>query len=160
VAALTSGSTLPRLELSDGRGNAAGRPAGEILYGFFKTTCPTCEFAWPFLDRIGRIAEGGALTVVAVSQDDIRETASWNHRLGIKLLTFFDDEPWAASEALGIESVPTFLRVGKDGRIRDVVAGFQKQKMHDFAAEAAALAGKAAAPFFQPGENVPALKAG
>jgi thiol-disulfide isomerase/thioredoxin len=160
VAALTPGSAFPRLELSDARGHAAASPAGEALYGIFKTTCPTCELAWPFLDRIGRLAEGGALAVVAVSQDRIRETADWNRRLGVQLRTLFDDESWTASEALGIESVPTFLRVGQDGRLLEAVVGFQKQKMQDFAAEAASLAGKAPAQLFQPGENVPAFKAG
>ena len=160
MAALTPGSVFPRFELTDERGHAATRPAGEVLYGIFKTTCPTCELAWPFFDRIGRLAEGGALSVVAVSQDDLGDTAEWNRRLGVKLRTLLDDEPWPASEALGIETVPTFLRVGKDGRVLETVVGFQKQKMQDFAAEAASLAGKTPAPLFQPGENVPALKAG
>lgn len=160
MTALTPGSAFPRLELSDARGHAAAGPAGETLYGVFKTTCPTCELAWPFLERIGRLAEGGALAVVAVSQDEIGETAAWNRRLGVRLLTLFDDEPWPASEALGIENVPTFLRVGKDGRLLEAVVGFQKQKMQDFAAEAASLAGKAPAQLFQPGENVPAFKPG
>jgi hypothetical protein len=160
VTALAPGSVFPRLELSDARGHPAARPAGEALYGIFKTTCPTCEFTWPFFDRIGRLAQGGALSVVAVSQNDIGDTADWNRRLGVQLFTLFDDEPWPASEALGIEVVPTFLRVGKDGRIRDVVVGFQKQKMQDFAAEAAALAGQGPAELFKPGEDVPAFKAG
>ena len=144
----------------DGRGIAAAAQSGEILYGIFKTTCPTCEFAWPYFDRIGRLAQGGALSVVAVSQDGIADTAEWNRRLGVGLTTLFDEKPWPASEVLSIDTVPTFLRVDKDGRLLETVAGFQKQKMQDFAAEAAALAGKAPALLFQPGENVPALKAG
>ena len=160
MAVLTPGSAFPRLELSDTRGHKALRPAGEALYAVFKTTCPTCELAWPFLDRINRLAEGGDLAVVAVSQDGVGLTEDWNRKLGVQVRTLFDDEPWPASEALGIENVPTFLRVGKDGKLREVVVGFQKQKMEEFAAEAASLAGKAPATLFQPGDDVPALKAG
>ena len=140
---------------------AAIAPAGETLYAIFKTTCPTCELAWPFLDRIGRLAEGGALPVVAISQDGAGETtalrtgaSAWNSS------TLFDEEPWPASEALRVENVPTFLRVGKDGGSASVIIGFRRQKMQDLAAEAASLAGRATPQLFQPGENVPALKPG
>jgi thiol-disulfide isomerase/thioredoxin len=151
---------LPELFLTDGRGGAAPPPAGEALYGFFKTACPTCELAWPFFERIGRLARGGRLAVVAVSQDEPRETTAFNERLGVRLPTLFDSEPWRASEALGLENVPTFLRVGADGKLRDALVGFQKQKMQDFAAEAASLAGRPATQLFRPGENVPAIKPG
>lgn len=160
MVSLNPGSAFPNLGLTDGRGNAAAARSGETLYGIFKTTCPTCELAWPFFDRIGRMAQGGGLTVVAISQDDVAATAAWNRRLGVGLATLFDEKPWPASELLRIDTVPTFLRVGQDGRLLETLEGFQKQKMQDFAAEAAALAGNAPAPFFQPGENVPALKAG
>ncbi len=35
----------------------------------------------------------------------------------------------ARREALGLESVPAFARVGRDGRIEELVVGFQKDKM-------------------------------
>jgi thiol-disulfide isomerase/thioredoxin len=151
---------LPQLSLMDGRGGAAPLAPREALYGFFKTTCPTCVFAWPFFDRVARLAEGGALSVVAVSQDGLEPTEEFNEQLGVRLRTLYDPEPWPASEALGMDYVPTFLRVGADGRLRQQVVGFDRQKMQDFAAEAAALAGKPPAPLYLPGENVPAIKPG
>lgn len=146
--------------MTDGRGGPAPPPAGEALYGFFKTSCPTSELAWPFFDRIGRLARGGRLAVVAVSQDKPRETTAFNERLGVGLPTLFDSEPWRASEALGLETVPAFLRVGADGKLRDALVGFQKQKMQDFADEAASLAGRPATELFRHGESVPAIKPG
>ncbi len=85
VAVLTPGSAFPRLELSDTRGNKTARPAGEALYGVFKTTCPTCELAWPFSTGSADWPKGGALEVVAVSQDDAGLTAEFNRRLGVQL---------------------------------------------------------------------------
>jgi len=160
VAALSPGNALPALSLTDGRGGAAAPPAGETLYGFFKTTCPTCELAWPYFDRIGLAARGGKLLVVAVSQDDPEATDRFNRRLGVQLITVFDPEPWAGSAALGLDTVPTFVRVGADGTVRGTLVGFQKQKMQDLAAEAAALAGKPATDLFLPGEVVPLIKPG
>lgn len=160
MATLPPGSALPELFLTDERGGAAAAPAGPALYGFFKTTCPTCELAWPFLERIGRLAAGGPLAVVAVSQDDPGATAAFNERLGVSLPTFFDREPWRGSQALGLQNVPTFFRVGPDGRLSESVIGFQKRNMQDFAAEAAALAGRPAADLFRTGETVPASQPG
>lgn len=148
------------LTLRDEKGAAAPRPSGETLYGFFKTTCPTCEFAWPYLDRIRALAEGGGLSVLAVSQDDAETTASFNEEVAVALPTFYDPEPWVVSEELGVESVPTFFLVGADGVLRDRAVGFQRSKMEEFAGRAASLAGRPAPALFLPGENVPAIKPG
>jgi peroxiredoxin len=160
VAALSPGSALPELSFSDGRGGAVPLARGEALYGFFKTTCPTCELAWPFFERIGRLAAGGTLSVVAVSQDGPEETRAFNERLGVALPTLYDPEPWRGSEALGLEIVPTFVRVGADGTLRGVVVGFEKQKMQDFGAEAASLAGRPPAEVFRSSDKVPAMRPG
>lgn len=116
--------------------------------------------AWPFLERIRQIGEAGKLQVVAVSQDDPRETREFNKHLGVGVATLYDPPPWKASEALGLSAVPTFLLVGSDGVIRDSAVGFQKQKMEAFAGRAAELAGRPKQPLFRPGENVPGIKPG
>ena len=141
-------------------GRKAAAPAGPALYGFFKTTCPTCEFAWPFLDRIRRRAEGGPLSVVAVSQDEPEDAARFAEELKTAIPTFFDPEPWRASEALGLDNVPTFFFVDAGGRIRETVVGFQRDKMDELAGLASKLAGRPASALFSPGENVPAIKPG
>ena len=160
MAVLTPGSSLPLLSLVDAGGGATAPVAGEALYGFFKTTCPTCQLAWPFFDRIGQRASGGKLSVFAVSQDDPGQTRAFNEQLGVGLPTLFDPEPWPVSEALGIESVPTFLRVAADGKLRETVVGFDRQKLQELAAEAASLSGRPAGGLYQPGEIVPAFKPG
>jgi len=135
-------------------------PKGTALYGFFKTTCPTCELAWPYLDRVRRFGEGGALSVFGVSQDDPEATESFSRRLGLSMPTLYDPDPWPASESLGITAVPTFLVVGPDGKIQDETTGFQRRKMEEWAELAARLAGRPAPELFSPNEKVPAIKPG
>lgn len=160
MASLDPGTPLPSIALRDEKGLAAPRPAGETLYAFFKTTCPTCELAWPYLDRIRGLARGGALSVLAVSQDDPETTGRFYQTLGVSVPTLYDPEPWRASESLGLTNVPTFLLVGKDGVIRDAAVGFQRHKMEEFAGLAARLAGRPAPSLFDPSEEVPAIKPG
>jgi peroxiredoxin len=160
VPALEPGAKLPPLALRDERGARLRRPAGEALYVVFKTTCPTCELTWPYLDRIRRAAEGGGLHVLGVSQDDPQATAAFGKRLGTRVETAYDTEPWPASEALGVTTVPTLFRVGPDGAIEETVLGFDRGRMEGFARRAAELAGRAPAPLFRPDEDVPAIKPG
>lgn len=160
VASLDPGTPFPSIALRDETGRVARVPRGETLYGFFKTTCPTCELAWPYFDRIRRIGDGGSLSVLAVSQDDPEMTRRFYEDLGLQIPTLYDAEPWAASEAVGLTSVPTFLVVGPGDVLRDSAVGFQRDKMEEFAGLAARLAGRTAAPLFSPGEDVPAWKPG
>jgi peroxiredoxin len=151
---------FPSIALRDERGRAAAVPPGEVLYAFFKTTCPASELAWPFLDRVRKIGEGGSLLVVAVSQDDPETTARFYEDLDVAIPTLYDPEPWEASEAVGLANVPAFFVVEGDGIIRDASVGFQRHKMEEFAELAADRAGRRRAALFLPGENVPALKPG
>ena len=165
MAALEPGALFPSVSLFDENGERADipEPKGEALYGFFKTTCPTSELAWPYLERIRRLGDG-ALPVVAVSQDGPAETAEFNLRLGVRIPTLFDHEPWRASEALGLESVPTFFLVDDDGRIVDTVVGFQRRKLAEIGARAAERAGRLEktgdAAVFRPGDYAPELRPG
>ena len=66
----------------------------------------------------------------------------------------------AASEAVGLTTVPTLFLVGRDGVVHDSVIGFQRHKMEEFAALAADGAGRQGKALFLPGEDVPAIKPG
>src|SRR5258708_18901162 len=157
---LDPGMPFPSLALRDEEGRPARVPGGETLYAFFKTTCPTSELAWPYLERIRKIGEGGSLTLLAISQDDPEATRRFSDDLGVSLTTLYDAEPWAASEAVGLTTVPAFFLVGSDGYVRDAVIGVQRHKMEEFAALAADRAGGKRTPLYLPGERVPAIKPG
>ena len=151
---LGPGDSFPRLDLRDSRGEAVRIPdgeAGETLYVFFKTTCPTCELLWPYLDRLRRRV-GDDLQIVGVSQDAPRETATFSRAAGADVPILFDPPPWHASEAVGLENVPTMFLVSENGRIRETILGFQKSKLEDLAASDD--------PFFRPDEKVPEVRPG
>ena len=161
MAALEPGAPFPTISLRDESGAAADpKRAGETVYALFKTTCPTCELTWPFLERIRRIAEGGPFSIVAVTQDDPAKTKAFNARLRTKLETLYDREPWPASNALGLENVPTLFRVGADGVIADTIVGFDRAAMQGLARRAAAAAGRPSAELFTASDHAPPFKPG
>ena len=157
---LQPGAKLPPLALSDEDGRTRPLPPGETLLAVFKTTCPTCELTWPFLDRIREAAEGGGLSVVGVSQDPPEAARAFAARLGTRLDTAFDLDPWPASEALGLDTVPTLLRIGRDGLVAETVTGFDRARLEGLARRAAGLAGRSPTPLFRPDEKIPAVKPG
>jgi hypothetical protein len=160
VASPDPGTVVPISELRTENGEGARSAPGEALYAFFHTECPTSEMAIPFLERLRAIGEGRGLTVVAVSQDDPRETAEFRKRLGVRVDTLYEPPPWRASETLGLASVPTFVSVGASGRVERLVVGFQKERLEAYAERAATLAGRPSRPFFRPEEIVPAIRPG
>ncbi len=161
MAVLDPGSSFPSVSLRGADGRPAVIPGGETLWAFFKTTCPTCELMWPYLDRLAERFNGGA-SVIAVSQDEVAETQSFNERLGVRIPTLYDGPPWKASEALGLSNVPTLLLVDGEGRIRETIEGFQKAKMEELAGHFTdrRASGGPAESLFRPGESVPALRPG
>ena len=127
-----------------------------MLYAFFKTTCPTSELAWPFLDRIRAMAGERGRRVIGVSQDEPDQARAFQERAGTRIPLFYDPPPWRASEALGLETVPTLLDVGPDGRVREVIVGFQRDALTRLAARSAG----APVELFRPDEKVPPLRPG
>jgi peroxiredoxin len=159
LAALDPGEKFPQIELETVSGDPFVPPRAETLYAFFKTTCPTSELTWPYIDRIHRIGRG-RLPVFGVSQDDRPETARFNERLGVEIETLYDPEPWKASAALGLTNVPTLFLVGPGGRIRETVVGFQRPKLEMLARRAAKLAGRSPTRIFAVGGSVPLIVPG
>src|SRR5262245_1121252 len=88
---------------------------GRALVALLKVSCPFCQLASPFLDRI---AAGAGLQVIAVSQDDDGSTQNFNQRFGVTFPTLLDraKEDYPASNAYGISSVPSIFMVEPDGR--------------------------------------------
>jgi peroxiredoxin len=132
--------------------------SGPVLLAFYKTSCPTCQLTFPFLERLHRGKSADASRVVAISQDDRRTTSEFNRRYGISFTTLLDPhEPggarYPASNAYGIANVPTLFLVEQDGQISQSVAGFEKAELERLARRFGVELFTAAdrVPVFQPG---------
>lgn len=135
---------------------AGGGPA--VLF-FYKGDCSASDAAAHVLPRLAAVP---GLAVAAVSQDGVQETESFStvHRLagsGVRVLV--DPEPWPASEAYGVRSTPTFVLLGRGGRVEAVVEGWSRDAANGLAARAAALAG-AQAPIVSTPADGPAFRPG
>ncbi len=125
---------------------------GPVLIAFFKVSCPVCQLALPFLERL---KDNGRIRIVAVSQDDARSTAEFHKAFGVTLETLLDEKAqrYPASNAFGIRQVPTCFQVEPDGTISHAWEGFSKADME-------ALGRRAGVEIFRADERVPLMRPG
>jgi len=156
--ALEIGNRAPIELLQDGGAGTSLGGKAAVLF-FFKTSCPTCALAFPYLDRLDRAFPGEALRVAAVSQEPRALADEFARRCGVSV-AIIDDSGLEASRAFCIENVPTFVLVDAAGKVQDQFVGHDKQALNRFAASVADRSASPApviapdddgAPMMQPG---------
>jgi peroxiredoxin len=162
--ALGRGQPAPDISLSSVDGQklslADALKKGPVLAVFFKISCPTCQFTFPFLERIYEMYGGGNFTFWAVSQNDAEDTRDFLNKYGVKFPALLDEKGYPASNQYGLTNVPTMFLIAPDGAIQVSSVGFSKADIETIAAEAARATGKAIASVFRPGEAIPEYKPG
>jgi peroxiredoxin len=132
---------------------------GPVLLAFFKISCPVCQFAMPYVERLYQAAKGKKSTIIAVSQDDQKATAAFMKENRLTLPVALDDtKSYPASNAYGLTNVPTFFLVSPSGEIEISSVGWAKNDVDRM--YQALMAEPRPAPFFRAGEQVPELKFG
>jgi peroxiredoxin len=152
---LKAGAKAPQFTLADMQGEKHSLSEmlarGPVLLALYKISCPTCQFAFPFLDRIAK----GSLQVVGISQNDEKGTAKFQKSYDLKMPMLLDPESdgYKVSNAFGISYVPSVFLVEPDGKISLAMEGFVKGDME-------AIGKRAGVAPFGPEDHVPEWKAG
>lgn len=165
MAALEAGVSAPDFSLNGTNGEkialAEARQKGPVVAAFFKVTCPVCQLALPFLERIFQAYAKGAVTLVGVSQNDRKQTAAFAREYGLTFPLLLDDtNTYPVSNAYGLTNVPTLFLISPGGKVELASVGWSKRDVEDLNARLAKATGAAPAQIFRPGEDVPQLKAG
>jgi peroxiredoxin len=134
---------------------------GPVLATFFKVSCPTCQYALPFLERIYKAHGNKNVTIVGVSQNEKKDTASFIKEYGVTFPVLLDDtRAFPASNAYGLTNVPSIFWIAPDGEIEISSVGWDRQEIEDMSRKAAEITGDRIKSIFQPGENVADFRAG
>ncbi len=164
MAVLTPGKAAPGFSLKTTDGQevtlAAALKNGPVLAAFFKVNCPTCQFTFPFLQRLYEAYGGDKVTFWGVSQNDEDETREFCKEFGVRFPMLIDARTFVASRQYGLTNVPSIFLISPDGKVKVSSVGFAKADIERISAEVARAASKSAAAIFRPGEVVPAYKPG
>jgi peroxiredoxin len=128
---LSIGSRAPDFELPDVDGqvhrlsNALSR--GPVVLVFYKSSCPTCQFTFPYVQKIFSEVGGTAgWTLWGISEDNARETREFAEQHSITFELLIDEHPYAVSAAYELQFVPAIFLIQPDGTITLSEFGFTK----------------------------------
>jgi peroxiredoxin len=89
---------------------------------FFKTNCPTCQYAWPFYERLSMAYRGAGLEVLGISQHGREKTGQYAAQYGATF-PHLVDEDWRVSRMYDPQFVPTgFLISGAKGILETIIS--------------------------------------
>jgi peroxiredoxin len=164
MPALTAGTVAPEINLTSTRGTKFSLQdalkRGPVLAAFFKISCPVCQFALPYLERIYKAYPGSAVTIVGVSQDEQNYTEEFAHEYGLTFPLLLDPvDHYPASNAYELTNVPSIFFIAA-GEVKLSIVGWDRRDMERLNAEVARASGVPVQPLFRKGEDVPASKAG
>ena len=165
MTALATGKKAPDFSLPtlDGRNFALADELarGPVVLAFFKVSCPTCQYTFPFLERLYKAYRTSGVTMVGVSQNDAKETAAFVKQSGVTFPVLLDEiGRYPVSNAYGLTNVPTVYWVAQDSEIEVSSVGWVKADFEQINRKLAQSEKTAPALVFKPGEDVRDFRAG
>ena len=133
---------------------------GPVVAAFFKSSCPVCQFAFPFLERLYKEYGDERASFVGISQDDARDTKEFCDELGVSFPVLVDEDGYPVSNQYGLTNVPTVFLVDPDGTVKVSSLGFVKADLEEISAELGHYLGRPPVKVFRPDEIVPDYKPG
>jgi peroxiredoxin len=165
MAALTVGTKAPEFELKalDGERFVLGEELarGPMLLAFFKVSCPTCQYAFPFLERLEQAYGGRGVRIVGISQNDAKATSAFAKEFALSFPMLLDDtDSYPVSNAYGLTNVPSIFWIAQDSEIEISSVGWMKTDFEAINRKIAEARQSAPAALFKAGEDVRDFRAG
>ena len=165
MAALAVGAKAPEFELKslDGKPFALNNELanGPVVLAFFKVSCPTCQYAFPFFERLFKAYGQAKVKLIGVSQNDVKDTAAFINQFDVTFPVLLDDtKSYPVSNAYGLTNVPTVFWIAQDGEIEISSVGWVKSDFEAISRKMAEAGKIAPAVMFRPGEDVRDFRAG
>src|SRR5438128_10024560 len=81
-----------------------------VVAAFFKVSCPTCQYTFPYLERLYKAYGNKNVILVGVSQNDKKDTAAFVREYGITFPILLDDiRTYSVSNVFGLTNLPTIF---------------------------------------------------
>jgi peroxiredoxin len=122
MSQLAVGQQAPDFELYAIKGQSCrlsdALTRGPVALIFYKSACPTCQFTFPYVQKMfSKMGGTTDRTIWGISQDDPDETRQFAADAGIRFDLLIDEHPYEVSSAYGLEFVPALflIRPPNDG---------------------------------------------
>ncbi len=158
AGALAPPFTLPAI---DGRHYALpndlqGQPG---LLVFFKTTCPTCDLAFPYVNRL-RDAYPNGWQLWGIAQDPPDTARDYARRHSIRCPVLVDAPAYQVSKLYDPPATPTLVLIDANGTIAYTTHGFAKDDLNELSCRIAAYTSAEVKIVAPPDDGNPSFKPG
>lgn len=165
MTALAKGTKAPDFQLKtrEGKPFSLGErlAQGPVILAFFKVSCPTCQYAFPFLERLYKAYGNRGVTLLGISQNDAKDTTAFANEFGITFPILLDDtRKYPVSNAYGLTNVPTIFWIAEDAEIEISSVGWVKADFEQINRKMSEHGKLTLAPLFSPAEDVRDFRAG
>jgi peroxiredoxin len=161
---IEAGSRAPDFSLTGIDGDtyslSSALSRGPLLLVFFKTTCDTCDLAFPYVNRLLDVYPGDAWSLWAVAQDPPEEAGSYASAYGMSYPVLPDVHGYAVSKAYDPPATPTLFLIDRGGDVVQETAGFSKADLNSVSAALAERLGAEPAVIAPAGDGNPDFKPG
>jgi len=164
MSGLKAGKSAPPFALTAAGGESyslqEGLKAGPVLAAFFKVTCPTCQYTFPFLERLYQQLRPKGAQIWGIVQDGAKDAQRFARDYSITFPILIDDSPYRVSRGYGLEYVPSLFLIAPDGSIAIESEGFAKRDLLEIQKSLAQTLSAPLGALFSPKESVPEYKPG
>jgi len=165
MAALSTGVTAPEFTLPLLQGGEfslkKALERGPVVLAFFKISCPVCQFAMPYFERLFKTYGKSSVSIIGVSQDKAADSRRFAQEYGITFPIALDDtNKYPVSNAYGLTNVPTLFLVTPSGDIQVSAVGWSRPDLEQIGRELAVATQITQSPLISPEERVPDFKSG
>ena len=135
---------------------------GPVVLAFFKVSCPVCQYAFPYLERLWQVHKTEPVSFIGVSQDNANDTASFVKKYGVTFPVVLDDPArYIVSNAYKLTNVPTAFLINRGGEIEVGSVGWSRKDIEEINIKLSMMdAAEQQHPVFGPGEQVAEFKPG
>jgi peroxiredoxin len=134
---------------------------GPVVLAFFKVSCPVCQYAFPFYERMYQANRTPGVSIIGVSQDNAKDTKAFMKEFGVTFPVALDDPAhYAVSNAYGLTNVPTLFYIEPSGQIEISSVSWSKADLEAIAAKLAERRRQPPAALWRKGDDVRDFRAG
>jgi peroxiredoxin len=126
---------------------------------FFKTSCPTCHYAWKFYERLHNAYKQARLRVLGISQHDAERTSNYRAQHNATFPHLLDDE-FTVSRAYDPAFVPTGFLIDAQGSIVEIAESWNSKRFNNFSEHIASGLGVTPQQIVTPQDNAVENKIG
>lgn len=165
MAELAQGVRAPEFSLPTLQGQQVSLSGllskGPVVLAFFKVSCPVCQYAFPYLERLYQANKDAHVTVLGVSQDDTKKTQAFAREFGVTFPIALDDlATYPTSNAYGLTNVPSIFYIAPGGQIEISCVGWSKPDVEAINAKLATARHQQPSLLWRPGEDIRDFRAG